>query len=63
VETKPRYDIGRAICKPWLCRECGHKLGMVVAGVMRFTGTVELYPKVAKVECPQCKATNIWPPK
>jgi len=62
-ETKPSYNIGRTLCKEWLCRECGHRLGMVVAGAMRFTGTVELRLKVALVECPQCKALNVWPPR
>ena len=63
TEKAPTYEIGRTLCKPWKCRECGHKLGMVVAGSMYFKGRVELRPKVAIVECPKCGAGNIWPPK
>jgi len=57
-ETKSKYNIGRALCVPWLCDNCKYQLGTIVKDEAWFRGEVIFRPayeqRSVEVMCPSC---------
>jgi len=60
TETPPEYNTSVIFSRPWLCENCGYRLGMVVGGEITPHGEVTLRPESARVICPQCGHANAW---
>lgn len=59
--TDPNLVDREPYCKPWLCENCGEKLGMVVDGVMELWCVhILLKPDCMVTFCKSCGEANTW---